>query len=342
MTVPIIEVEDLQVRFQVRSGALRRRSASVSAVDGVSFQVHEGETLGLVGESGCGKTTTGRVVLRLQQPTSGRVRYRGDDVGTLDRAGTRRLCREVQAVFQDPYDSLDPSMTVERIVAEPLAIHRLSKGNRRDRVHELLATVGLDETMAARHPGALSGGQRQRVGIARALSVEPAFLVCDEPVSALDVSIQSQVINLLQRLQRELGLAYLFIAHDLSIVRYLSNRIAVMYAGRLVELADSETLVRNPRHPYTRALLASVPIPDPTAGQIDTDLAVEGEAPSPLNPPTGCRFHPRCPFAQSRCRTERPQLEEADSGHVVACHFHSELPPVVPIGREGNSGRPHQ
>lgn len=330
MAEPLIDVQDLRVHFPLRTGRFGGQRATVRAVDGVSFRIHSGQTLGLVGESGCGKTTTGRVVLRLQQPTSGFVRFRGQDLSRLDRRGMRRMSREVSAVFQDPYDSLDPRMTVARIIAEPLIAHGLS-ADRRGRVQELLDAVGLDGDMAERYPGELSGGQRQRIGIARALSTQPSLLVCDEPVSALDVSVQAQVVNLFRQLKSELGLAYLFIAHDLSVVRYLSDEIIVMYAGKVVEAGPSDVLVQEPIHPYTRALLAAVPAVDPSGERQQTEGPVAGEAPSATSPPAGCRFHPRCPFATDMCSREEPVLEEALPGRIVACHHWQEVHSAAPV-----------
>ena len=325
---PLLEVQGLQMYFPVSSGILlKRRVANVRAVDGVSFTIREGETLGLVGESGCGKTTLGRAILQLYRPTAGRVLLhespsQGGGVVELTALRGRRLRaqrRRMQMIFQDPYASLNPRMSVGGIVGEPLAVHGLHKRRRRERVAELLETVGLHPYMANRYPHEFSGGQRQRVGIARALAVEPAFIVADEPVSALDVSIQAQIINLLEDLQRDFGLTYLFISHDLSVVRHISHRVAVMYLGRIVELTDSDTLYENPLHPYTQALLSAVPIPDPVLERGRARIILTGDVPSPLAPPPGCHFHPRCPIAIDRCRVEDPAWREVQPGHFVKC-----------------------
>ncbi len=318
---PLLEVRNLVKHFHVGGGLFGGASGVVRAVDGVSFSLRRGETLGLVGESGCGKTTTGRCILQLERPTSGEIIFEGRDLATLTEGELRPARRRMQVIFQDPYSSLNPRMTVGQILAEPLAVHRIvpERAKREARVRELLGHVGLLPQHAHRYPHQLSGGQRQRVGIARALTMEPGLIVCDEPVSALDVSIQAQIINLLEDLQREFGLTYLFVAHDLSVVRHISDRVAVMYLGRIVELADRQALYEDPLHPYTRALLSAVPIPDPELEARREHLVLRGEVPSPLKPPTGCVFHPRCPIAVDRCRTEVPPLREVKPGHWAAC-----------------------
>jgi oligopeptide/dipeptide ABC transporter ATP-binding protein len=319
----LLEVTGLVKEYVVRGGLFSRRSGVLRAVDGVSFALRRGETLGLVGESGCGKTTTGRCILQLERPTRGSVRFEGQELTTLGPEALRRVRRHMQVIFQDPYSSLNPRMTVGQIVSEPVAVHGLLRDGpeRAARVRRLLGQVGLLPQHARRYPHELSGGQRQRVGIARALALEPSLLICDEPVSALDVSIQAQIINLLEDLQHELGLTYLFVAHDLSVVRHISDRVAVMYLGRIVELADRQTLYERPAHPYTKALLSAVPIPDPALEAQRERVVLGGEVPSPLDPPPGCVFHPRCPVAVERCRTEPPPLREVTPGQWAACHL---------------------
>ena len=317
---PLLSVRGLVKHFPIRGGILGRTRGTVRAVDGVSFDVFPGETLGLVGESGCGKTTTGRAVLRLIEPTAGEIFFNGEDVRALSAEPLRRLRRQMQIIFQDPFSSLNPRMTVGATIREGLTVHRLAEGAEADRrVRRLLDEVGLRPEYASRYPHEFSGGQRQRIGIARALSVEPRFIVCDEPVSALDVSVQAQVINLLQDLQRDRGLAYLFIAHDLSVVEHIADRVAVMYLGRIVELASGEDLYREPLMPYTQALLSAVPVPDPTARR--TRLVLTGDVPSPAAPPPGCVFHPRCPHParDAACAGIVPPLEEKAPGHWAAC-----------------------
>jgi oligopeptide/dipeptide ABC transporter ATP-binding protein len=316
----LLSARNLTKHFAVRAGLFGRASGAVRAVEGVSFDVMPGETLGLVGESGCGKSTTGRLILRLLEPTAGTVHFEGRDVFALDARELRRLRRKMQVIFQDPFSSLNPRMSVGAIVREGLTIHRIAEGAAADaRVRQLLDEVGLRPEYASRYPHEFSGGQRQRVGIARALSVEPSFIVCDEPVSALDVSVQAQVVNLLQDLQRERGLAYLFIAHDLSVVEHIADRVAVMYLGKIVELASSEALYREPLMPYTQALLSAVPVPDPEVKK--SRIVLAGDVPSPANPPSGCVFHPRCthPHKDAACAAIVPPLEEKASGHWVAC-----------------------
>jgi peptide/nickel transport system ATP-binding protein len=327
---PLMEVRDLKRLFPIRQGLLKRVVGQVRAVDGVSFEIWPGETLGLVGESGCGKTTTGRCLIRLVEPTSGQILFRNGldnqvvPVERLDKAQLKAFRRQVQIVFQDPYSSLDPRMSVFDLVSEPLRIHKVYRGSElEERVAFLLKAVGLQPHHLYRYPHAFSGGQRQRIGVARALALQPKMIICDEPVSALDVSIQAQVLNLLIELQQNLGLTYLFISHDLSVVQHISNRVAVMYVGKIVELARTETLFQQPRHPYTEALLSAVPKPDPKARQKRILLA--GDVANPANPPSGCYFHPRCRYAQDRCQVEPPPLREINPGHFAACHFAEEL-----------------
>jgi len=321
---PLLEVRDLVKHFPIRRGPFGRAAGQVRAVDGVSFDVRQGEVLGLVGESGCGKTTTGRCILRLIEPTSGTVRFDGQDITRLSRRELRPLRRQMQVIFQDPYSSLNPRLTVGSMLGEALAIHGLAHGAKaRSRVAELLELVGLSPGHARRYPHEFSGGQRQRIGVARALAVEPRLIVADEPVSALDVSIQAQIVNLLQDLQRKMELTYLFVAHDLSVVEHISDRVAVMYLGRIVELAAAETLYRAPRHPYTVSLLSAIPVPDPARRR--SRIVLQGDVPSPASPPAGCSFHPRCPIARERCSREEPALREVAPGHVSACHFAEEL-----------------
>jgi len=328
----ILTVQNLKTYFPIRAGVLQRVVAHVQAVDDVSFTIREGETFGLVGESGCGKTTVSRTILRLQEATSGSVFFDGEDVFAKNRNDLKELRRHMQIVFQDPYSSLDPRMPVGDIIAEGLQIHGVT--NRKERneiVQAMLEKVGLNPYHAYRYPHEFSGGQRQRIGIARALALQPRFIVCDEPVSALDVSIQSQILNLLKDLQRELGLTYLFVAHDLSVVEHISNRVGVMYLGKIVETATREDLYRNPLHPYTQALLSSIPVPDPR--RKGNRIVLKGEVPSPVNPPQGCRFHTRCPLAIDLCKEEIPVFEEKRPGHWVACHLvdHAGTLPELPV-----------
>jgi len=318
---PLLEVRNLVKHFQVGGGLFGGRAGLVRAVDGVSFEIRRGETLGLVGESGCGKTTTGRCILQLERPTSGQILFEGRDLTTLDEDALRPIRRKMQVIFQDPYSSLNPRMTVGQIIGEPLAVHGIvaDRAERPKRVRELLSHVGLLAQHAQRYPHQLSGGQRQRVGIARALAVEPSLIICDEPVSALDVSIQAQIINLLEDLQAQFGLTYLFVAHDLSVVRHISDRVVVMYLGKIVEITDRKSLYDSPLHPYTKALLSAVPIPDPALEAQRERVVLGGEVPSPLNPPSGCVFHPRCPIAIDCFFEEFGDLREIRPAHRAAC-----------------------
>jgi len=318
---PFIEVDNLVKHFPIRKGFFSSGEAgTVRAVDGISFTVARGETLGLVGESGCGKSTTGRLMLRLIDPTSGALRYDGTDLARVSPKQMRERRRELQIIFQDPFSSLNPRMTVENIITEPLVIHSIGNAaSRRARAHELLDIVGLARSYANRYPHEFSGGQRQRIGIARALALRPQFVVCDEPVSALDVSIQAQVINLMQDLQKEFGLTYLFISHNLAVIRHIADRVAVMYLGKIVELTDKHSLYADPKHPYTQALLSAIPIANPDRKR--QRVVLTGDVPSPINPPAGCRFHTRCPYAEARCRSIEPPLIDVGGGHQVACHL---------------------
>jgi oligopeptide transport system ATP-binding protein len=321
----LVSVRNLVKRFPIKGGVLSREVASVKAVSDVSFEIRKGETLGLVGESGCGKSTLGRCILRLIEPTSGQISFRGQDITHLGSAELRRLRRNMQIIFQDPYASLNPRMTVEEILGEPLDIHKIcsSKDERKQRIFKLLDLCGLRREAISRYPHEFSGGQRQRICIARALAVEPEFIVCDEPVSALDVSIQAQIINLMMDLQKELGLTYLFIAHDLKVVEHISSRVAVMYLGKIAELASAEELYDAPKHPYTRALLSAIPVPDPNYRK--ERVILRGDVPSPIQPPPGCYFHPRCPMAQENCKSQVPDLRDlsrpGSSVHLSACHY---------------------
>jgi peptide/nickel transport system ATP-binding protein len=333
---PLVEARDLRVWFPIKSGiVLDRHVGDVKAVDGVNLKIWRGETLGLVGESGCGKTTVGRTLLRLYEPTSGQILFDEREITRLSDGQMRPLRRRMQMIFQDPYASLNPRHSIGKIVGEPLRVHGVaSRGESELRVQELLSIVGLPEDAANRYPHEFSGGQRQRIGLARALALNPEFLVCDEPVSALDVSIQAQIVNLMEELQDKLGLTYLFIAHDLAVVRHISTRIAVMYLGKIVEVAPADDLYENPLHPYTITLLSAIPIPDPAIERRRSTILVSGDLPSPANPPKACRFHTRCPFVQpTRCAEEEPVLRELE-GHVVACHFSEkikagEIQPIV-------------
>jgi oligopeptide transport system ATP-binding protein len=320
---PLVKVRDLTMHFPIHSGLLRRRTGEVKAVDGISFDVFEGETLGLVGESGCGKSTAGRAVLRLYDITSGSIEIDGRDIGQTRQSDLRSMRPTMQMVFQDPQASLNPRMTVQAIIQEPLDEHTtLSEAEKREKVGELMDAVGLNRRFAGRYPHAFSGGQRQRIGIARALALNPKFIVCDEPIAALDVSIQAQVVNLLEDLQEKFGLTYLFISHDLSMVRHIATRVAVMYLGKIVELAPREALFGAPRHPYTEALLSAVPEPDPSLEARTSRIILKGDVPSPSNPPKGCNFCTRCPKVMDICKTIEPNYQEIESGHFVACHLY--------------------
>jgi oligopeptide transport system ATP-binding protein len=323
----LIEVEGLKVYFPIRAGIFQSEIGTVKAVDDISFEIRKGETLGLVGESGCGKSTTGRALIRLREPTAGTVKFDGVDIGKLNSGALRKMRRRMQIIFQDPYGSLDPRMTVGSTIAEPIDTHHLAKGaDRQQRIADLLRIVGLDPKYVTRYPHEFSGGQRQRIGVARALAVEPEFIVCDEPISALDVSIQAQVLNLLTDLREQLGLTYLFIAHDLSVVKHISDRVAVMYLGKIVEIGPPEVMYARPGHPYTRALLSAVPVPDPVAERKRKRVVLQGDVPSPVNPPSGCRFHTRCWLYErlgkpEECRTVDPHIYPLAADHGAACHF---------------------
>ncbi len=332
MSDALMQVEDLKKHFPMYEGILFRKEVNrVKAVDGMTFDIEEGETLGLVGESGCGKSTTGRSLIQLHRPTSGSVKFRGEDLAQLDDDELHPYRRDLQMIFQDPFASLNPRMTVGSIIGEPLKVHGLASGEQlRREVQDLMDVVGLDPRYIRRYPHEFSGGQRQRIGVARALATRPSFIVCDEPVSALDVSIQAQILNLLDDLQDEFGLTYLFIAHDLAAVRHISDRIAVMYLGKMAEIADGSELYENPLHPYTEALTSAVPVPDPDIEKDRERIVLEGSVPSPTDPPTGCVFHSRCPYAWDRCKNEEPDVYDAGDGHKVACHLMDE-----PERREG-------
>jgi len=337
----LLEVNDLVMHFPLTRGIiLQRKVGAVQAVDGVSFSVKKGETLGLVGESGCGKSTTGRAILQLYKPTSGEVNFLGKDLTKLDAGEMRKMRRHLQMIFQDPYASLNPRMTVGSIISEPMQIHNLvDRRHRNQRVQELLETVGLNPYFANRYPHEFSGGQRQRIGVARALAANPAFIVADEPVSALDVSIQAQIVNLLEDLQEQFNLTYLFIAHDLSVVKHISDRVAVMYLGKIVELASRDTIYEEPLHPYTKALLSAVPIPDPVIEKKRERIILAGDVPSPINPPSGCHFHTRCQYAiKGTCDVVEPSFEDKGNNHFVACHLYTaespnaEIKPTASVG----------
>ena len=318
----LLRVEDLKMHFPIYRGVFQKEVGAVRAVDGVTFSIKRGETLGLVGESGCGKSTTGRAILQLYKPTAGHVFYGDQDLTLLKGEELRRMRRKMQMIFQDPYASLNPRMTVGDIIGEPLVVHNVASGKEvQDRVEDLLRLVKMNPSFATRYPHEFSGGQRQRIGVARALALQPEFIVCDEPISALDVSIQAQVVNLLEDLQDEFHLTYLFIAHDLSMVRHISDRVAVMYLGTIAEITDRHTLYANPLHPYSKALLSAVPIPDPAIEKDRSRIILEGDVPSPVNPPSGCHFRTRCPIAKEICAQSTPELREVDPGHFAACHL---------------------
>ncbi len=328
MAEPLLHVENLCKEFAADSSVFSKEKKSVKAVDNISFDIYPGETFGLVGESGCGKSTTGRTIMRLTNPTSGKVIFDGKDVATMNKAELKHMRRDMQFIFQDPYASLNPRMTIGEIVSEPLVIHgeMPNKEERLNYVRELLDIVGLNPEHISRYPHEFSGGQRQRVGIARAFALKPKLIICDEPVSALDVSIQAQVLNLLKDLQKQYGTAYLFIAHDLSVVQHISDRVAVMYLGNMMEVSDWKTLYAEPHHPYTQSLLSAVPVPDPDVQHSRKRIILKGDPPSPINPPSGCRFHTRCPIACEKCSQERPELREVAPGHFCACHFAADHP----------------
>ncbi|MBM7837410.1 peptide/nickel transport system ATP-binding protein/oligopeptide transport system ATP-binding protein [Alkalihalobacillus xiaoxiensis] len=320
---PILEVKGLKTYFDINGGVLSKKVGEVKAVDGISFSMQEGEILGIVGESGCGKSTTGKSILRLIEPTAGEVRFNGEDIMQLSSENVRKLRRDMQIIFQDPYASLNPRHTVGKIIGEPLLVHGIgSKTERKQKVKELLETVGLRSEHAKRYPHQFSGGQRQRIGIARALAVNPKLIICDEPVSALDVSVQSQILNLMEKLKKEFKLTYLFIAHDLSVVKHISDRVGVMYLGKMVELANKDLLYDEPKHPYTKALMSAVPVPDPDIKQ--ERVILQGDVPSPSNPPSGCAFHTRCPSCMDVCKTDVPIWQEVAPNHQVACHLYNE------------------
>ena len=324
----LLRVSELKKYFPITRGVFQRHVGDIKAVDGVSFDIYRGETLGLVGESGCGKSTTGRTILQLYRPTAGEIHLDGIDLASLKGSKLQQMRRRMQMIFQDPYASLNPRMTVGSIIGEPLEIYKMAKGDdKKRRVEELLRLVGMNPYFASRYPHEFSGGQRQRIGVARALALQPDFMVCDEPIAALDVSIQAQVVNLLEELQARFGLTYLFIAHDLSMVRHISDRVAVMYLGKIVELTDRDALYMSPQHPYTVALLSAVPIPDPVIEEQRQRIILEGDVPSPANPPTGCNFNTRCPVAKDACFEAEPKFEEITPGHWVACFFAGSLAP---------------